>query len=427
MSQLLIYGMGRSGKSALRLALQLGHIPIVVNQADVSSWVEPWFPKSCFSEQEAIEQEIFSHVDTIVISPGIDKRQLHLQKAMENGVIIISEIEFAYLNLGVLKAPIVAVTGTNGKTTTTKMIEMLLNSAGLSLFVGGNIGTPFCEYVLAAKKVDVIILELSSFQLESIDCFRADVALLLNITFSHGERYTSLTEYAQAKFNIVKNMSVKDKIIYYQEDELVASWAEKLPLQKEAFALNPPLPSLVNFDFSHYKLVGEHNLLNIRAAFLVGDHFKVRKQHKQYLIDNFTGVEFRLSRVDSALPFTIFNDAKSTNWEATLVALRAFDPTKVKLIIGGAPRGEGDSIIPHLEQFKAVNEILLFGATAPQLAGELEGKVPFRCFLNLEEIKEYLIEINFSDTLLFSPSFPSFDQFKNYIERGEFFETLFKE
>lgn len=424
--KILIYGLGRSGQSALKLALLNRYNVCAVNQGDISSWQKPEYRCDLYSEAQAVDSDLFSKVDIIVISPGIDPRQVFLKNAIESGSKIISEIEFAYQHLGTLKAPIVGITGTNGKTTTTTMLGKLAHFSGKTSFVGGNIGVPFCDYIISNNKVDYIFLELSSFQLESMIDFHVNVALLLNIFQNHGERYNCIGDYAEAKLNILNHMNCSDLFIY-QNDVITHFKGKKILAKSLAFdptnVKNDEL--LIDLDFTNFKLVGEHNYSNLYCCLKVAEYLGMKSSFFQILVDQITAVEFRLELIESNCSYTIYNDAKSTNWSATLSALHSIpSSSETAIIIGGQFRGHGDSIKEHIETFSK-HKILLIGETSDFLADELDGKCDYHKCYTIESCKSYLDSTGFSGTLLFSPAYPSFDQFSNYVERGKAFTSLF--
>lgn len=295
---------------------------------------------------------------------------------------------------------------------------------------GGNIGTPFCEYILAGKKQELIILELSSFQLEGIKTFAPHMALLLNISLNHGERYAGLEDYAQAKFRITLNMGEDDVLVFARDGGAVEDWAGKCKMHVQGVEL-ADIKTMrqwleQTFSLEKFKLIGDHNIINLAFCWHVGLHFGLETKKVQHFIDNFNGVEHRLEFVPSDLPFAVYNDAKSTNWNATLAALQSFDLKRpLRLVVGGKKRGREDEISPILGDLKGVEKLYLIGETGDDHAGELEGQLDFEAAGTLEKVLESLKSDNFQGDLLFSPGFPSFDQFKNYGERGRHFKRLF--
>ncbi|MBP5296948.1 MAG: hypothetical protein J6Y94_06415, partial [Bacteriovoracaceae bacterium] len=294
----------------------------------------------------------------------------------------------------------------------------------------GNIGTPLCRYALDPHPVDYVILELSSFQLESLREFHPRVAVLLNVVPNHGERYKTLAQYTAAKWQITKNLRGDDTFIF---PTAFASLAQSLPCAKVAVdladaALTEKLAA--DWDLSSFKLVGRHNLLNLYFCTQVLKSLGLRPADAQAALDKFLGVEFRLARVAAALPFVALNDAKSTNWDATLTAVRSVAETNEQqlplwVIIGGQRRGRGDDLAPRAaELIQAVQKVLLIGDTTEEYFNLLQGRVAVQRAYTLEAAVRHVVGAGFKGILLFSPGLPSFDQYPNYVARGKDFDLL---
>lgn len=429
-----VFGMGRSGMAALKLLKRESADIWAINKGVLASWsdyqtvCELIGQDRCISEENA--DSIFAQADLIILSPGIPRTNPVLEKAHINKVPIISEIE---LGFRFADAPIIAVTGSNGKTTTVMMIKEILEASGYAVFTGGNIGNAFCNYALEDKKADYIVLELSSFQLESIIDFRPNVAMILNIYPNHGERYEGVTDYAEAKFNLSANMITDDLLIYPSDFTMIKEWGDKQACKK--ISLNTlDIKSIKmefeqKFDLSGFKLVGEHNLLNLYFALKAMKNLKIRRYEisMQQVINSFTGVPYRIQYIESKDQFIAYNDGKSTNWDATLTAIRSFkdNPKDLYLILGGKKRGKNDSITPYLDSIKKkVKRIFLIGETTDFLACELDGKIGYEKCRDLSTAVQTVREEKFTGNLLLSPAFPSFDQYKNYEKRGEHFTEL---
>ena len=278
--------------------------------------------------------------------------------------------------------------------------------------------------------MDLIALELSSFQLESIEAFRPRLAVILNITPNHGERYSTFEEYAKAKFRITQNMGPSDVLIY--SDDLSpllqgrSAGIKCYPFNRND--LEGPRACLEkNYDLTAFKLVGRHNLLNLSLATFALEVLLGKKVRRgvQRTIGHFFVVPHRLQRVDSPHPFTSFNDAKSTNWEATLTAIDSIEKEgrPLCLILGGQKRGCNDSSTPYISELsQKVDKVLLIGETAQQLGDEFHGLMDYVICGTLEKAIEYVKAWHWQDgILLFSPAFPSFDQFEDYRQRGQLF------
>lgn len=404
---IVVLGLGVSGNSALRLLELLDATVVGRNTTDIDI------------------DSVIAKADLVILSPGIPKEAVR-----KVGVEIWGEIELAYRYLesvGGLK-PIIGITGTNGKTTTTTFLGEMLETAGKIVFVGGNIGIPFCnmaiEVLQGKKQYDYILLELSSFQLESIERFHVNIALILNLYQNHGERYETIEDYGRSKFYISKNMTTKDLIIYPLNFPLIASWGETQIARKKIIDIEKLSSS---FDLTKFKLPGIHNKINLQFVLEVAQELGLDKTAIQKSIDTFAGVHHRIEFVDGVKNFTAYNDAKSTNWDATLTAVSAMEKKEKKLylIIGGKKRGHGDSILPVLDVLlKNVDRFYLIGEMANEIEAEIKNKADYKKLITLEMTISDIKNEGFKGILLFSPGFPSFDQFLNYEKRGEHFVAL---
>lgn len=436
-----VFGMGVSGISALRMLFSLAAKNIAINSGEVKTWAKsPGVLDyvsivDCFSEADPKLLTVLNDVELVILSPGIPRDHPLMKPLLDKNIPIWGEIELAYQYLESSKKlkPIIGITGTNGKTTTTTFLGEMIESDHKKVFVGGNIGIPFCDYafdVFSGKnEVDYILLELSSFQLESIDHFHVNIAMILNLYQNHGERYQTIEEYGKSKFFITNHFAKDDLLIYPEDFPIVANWANtQVGRKKTVNTLKPE----ISYDLSKFKLPGIHNRVNLNFLLIVATELKLNPSSIQKCIDAFFGVHHRIEYVDHlvGLPhFKAYNDAKSTNWDATLTAVKAMEEIRgdLILIIGGKKRGHGDSILPYLNFFKSkVKKIFLIGEMADEIELEIKGKIDYIKSRTLEETILILRESK-SQTdqiLLFSPGFPSFDQFKNYVDRGEHFIKL---
>jgi UDP-N-acetylmuramoylalanine--D-glutamate ligase len=441
--KIAVFGLGVSGISAIRFLFALGHECVVINSGAVASWAKS--PgvldyldlASCFSEDDQKCKELLSHIDLVILSPGIRRDHPLLKDVIEKKIPVWGELELAYRYLESEKmlCPIIGITGTNGKTTTTTFLGKMIEADHKLVFVGGNIGVPFCDYAFELKTkgrstiVDYILLELSSFQLESIDHFHVNIALFLNLFQNHGERYVTIEDYTLAKTHITNRFSANDVLIYPEDFHMIHSWALKVPGKKRVINTQNPK---IDFDLKKFKLPGIHNIVNLNFILEVAAELKLKKEIIQQTIDAFPGVHHRIEYVESivGLPHTrAYNDAKSTNWDATLTAVSAMKdiPGELYLIIGGKKRGTGDSISPYLEFLKAkVHSVYLIGEMALEIESEIKGKIDYKLTRTLENTIADLrmLDLKSPSILLFSPGFPSFDQFSHYAHRGEHFVKL---
>lgn len=431
-NKVAIFGMGKSGKSALKLAKKYKQDFYAVNRGDPKIWWEAeglsevCSTCACFSEEDFAQH--FHKMDEIVISPGIPTTHPALARAVEKGVPIISEIEYAYRLTKHI--PVIAITGTNGKTTTTTMIAEALKKAGKKVFCGGNIGTPYCDLALSEEPVDYAVIEVSSFQLETIKEFHPKIGLFLNLFPNHSERYDNPHDYHRAKLRMLLNMTAEDHMIFGTENPYLEE-VKGHPVQKYYFTKGSlPEGFKKKFSFSKAKVRGEHNEANFYAAYEVLRLLNVPQLETlfQEFINEFPGVAHRLEFVLEKNGLTVYNDAKSTNALATTTAIKAFnDSTEpLYLILGGKLRSEADQLLPDLLPYRGrITKIFTIGDVTERLFQELGNDFVVEKAFDLKTVFEKCK--NLKGNLVFSPAFPSFDQFKNYVDRGEKFKAWVRE
>jgi UDP-N-acetylmuramoylalanine--D-glutamate ligase len=427
-----VYGLGVTGLAVLE-ALQAFNLAqlVIVNgnlpsESDLKGLCFKTLPKY-LAEADATCESCLGEMDIILLSPGVPKTKDTLKAAHKNGVKIWNEIEWCSQEFG---GEIIGVTGTNGKTTTVTFLDQAFKNAGVRVFTGGNIGIPFSSVYHDRGSFDLVLLEMSSFQCESLETFRPSVAAFLNLFANHGERYSSVEEYRLSKWEIVRNQRQEDIILTGpgsgNAPEFVDSHVQEIP---ESW------PEELNsfIDWKKVCLVGEHNRQNIWFAWKIFcSYFELKKQEipiesfKESLY-SFRGVEHR---VESCPPYNdhlVFNDAKSTNWQATLSALSAVKEVgrPVILIIGGKLRGLNDDPSDKDRSFidSCASHILGLG----EAANALEESWPkLENVLDLDGMKSWLDSYSGQNAcVLFSPGFPSFDQFRDYADRGRQFKDKF--
>jgi UDP-N-acetylmuramoylalanine--D-glutamate ligase len=436
--KIAVFGMGVSGISALRFVKELDGEIIAINSGEKSTWAKSpgvldfVSSEHCFTENDPAVISQLQTVDLVILSPGIPRDHVLMLPLTSRNIPIWGEIELAYRYLESVNklSPMIGITGTNGKTTTTTFFGEMIEGDNKSVFVGGNIGVPFCDYAYEVKSTgkvrDFILLELSSFQLESIDHFKLNVGMILNLYQNHGERYANIEDYGRSKFFLTNRFTADDTLIYAEDFPLIKAWAQTVPGKK--IALNTTNPQ-IKFDISKFKLPGIHNRVNLSFVIAAAEIIGLTKEGIQKSIDTFAGVHHRIEYVDGVAGlsgFKVFNDAKSTNWDATLTAVTAMKDFNlpIHLIIGGKKRGHGDSILPYLDFLKSnVKSFYLIGEMAGEIESEIKGEVEYTNAETLETCLNLLRakEGKNQGVLLFSPAFPSFDQFKNYVHRGEHF------
>jgi len=379
-------------------------------------------------------EETFLRQDLIIPSPGVPANMAHLEAARAARIPVWSEIELAWR---FLRGRLVAITGSNGKTTTTSLIGHILENANIPAIVAGNIGTPLISRVEETSDSTVTVAEVSSFQLELIDKFRPDIGLLLNVTPDHLDRHASLEAYGRAKARLFENQVEADAAILNTDDAAAAQFAPSRPrvfwfsrtkrvargifLRENDIVLRDDGAETVLLHRGDIGLRGEHNVENVLAAagaaFLAGASPAAITR----AVKSFAGVEHRLEFVAEIDGVSYFNDSKATNVDATLKALDAF-PGNLFVILGGKDKG-GDFTLLREPLHQRAKVALLIGAAAEKIASQIKGSVPIESVGTIERAVARAAEIARSgDTVLLAPACASFDQFHNFEHRGRTFK-----
>jgi UDP-N-acetylmuramoylalanine--D-glutamate ligase len=412
----VVVGAGRSGKAAALLLLRLGATVRLVekNEAAVVQELEDLAAKGRMTisvgEHNAAD---FVDADLIVLSPGVSRRSIEpLLPARK--VQVVSEIE---LGSWFVSEPIVAITGTNGKSTTTTLIAHVLNHAGKRAFAGGNLGTPLCEYVTGAEQADVLILEVSSFQLQNIGSFHPRVAVFLNFAPNHLDYHADMEEYLQAKLRMFSTMTSRD--------QAVVSLALKDMVEERGIKANRTY-FVASQRFSAPQLPGRHNRENIEAAFLACRFFGVDEGTFQAALQTFVPLPHRLQRVGEKSGVIFVDDSKATTVDALRAALEALDGP-IHLLAGGIFKGGDLAALAPIVKEK-VKSVALFGGSRELFEKAFDGVVPVSWDQTLREavFRSALAAVP-GDTVLLAPATSSFDQFANYKERGKAFQVAVKD
>ena len=378
-------------------------------------------------------KETFLRQDLIVVSPGVDLAIKPIQEAMKKGVRIISEIELA---CRFIEAPIVAVTGTNGKTTTTVLIGEMLKESGKRVGVGGNVGEPLILFADRRNSWEVLVAEISSFQLEAIETFRPRIAVLLNVTEDHLDRYAQYADYIQAKARIFENMTSEDVAVLNRDDPIVMRLAEDIAARKIFFSLKERLNEGVfsngeniklrlageeDYSLASARLKGVHNVENMMAAITAARLSGCSKKAVETVLNRFEGLEHRVEFVREIDGVRYYNDSKGTNVGSVVKSLQGFsDP--VILIAGGKDKN-GD-LAPLKEWVQQrVTRLILIGEAKERMARELGGLTDTILAPTLEEaVLLAHRSAKRGEVVLLSPACSSFDMFKDYKERGKVFK-----
>lgn len=419
---ILVVGFGRSGQAAVRYCAAQGARVAVTDGRPESEFanVLPSFAalnlKTYFGGHP---DACFDAADVIVLSPGVpDLPQVVV--ARKRGIPVVGELELATHEV---TAPIIAITGTNGKTTTTALIGHLLNEGGLTACVGGNIGTPLLDLLPQAKSAKVIVLEVSSYQLETAPSFHPHVAVLLNITPDHLDRYGDMEHYIAAKALIFKNQTPDDICIYNIGDSGVLKLASAATARKVPFSTQHPT---VRYRIEDTQLTGEHNFENMIAAVLAVQAVGLPDAAIERGLKTFKGLPHRLQFVCEVGGVSYYDDSKGTNIGAVVKSLAGFSQP-VHLIAGGMGKGTRyTDLRPSIAEH--VHTLILMGADRDIMREDLGDLATTVLVDSMKEAVKVAFEsAHAGDVVLLSPACASFDMFKDYADRGNQFATCVRE
>jgi UDP-N-acetylmuramoylalanine--D-glutamate ligase len=439
--KVLVIGAARSGIASARFLAQRGAIVALNDRKPLVEWpAEALELKALGVGQIAGEPPswLLDQIDLVVVSPGVPTKAIPIRYADRRGAEVIGEIELASR---FLRGRIVAVTGTNGKTTTTSLIGDMLRDAQLNVQVGGNIGNALISLAESSRDDGWSVVEVSSFQLETIVDFHPSVAAVLNVTPNHMDRYESLTDYAASKHRVFTNQTPSDVAILNADDEIVSSWAPGLrahvvqfstrrELEEGLFLRGRDLVSrtrdgervLVTRD--EMKLRGTHNVENVLAALAVGLACGAAPESLRETVGRFRPVEHRLEEVAEIKGVRFFNDSKATSVDATTKALEAFagESGKVILILGG--RGKQAPYAPLAPLVRElVRTMILMGEDAPAIERELSSAAPFEHATDMRDaVGRAFAAAQPGDVVLLAPACASFDMFESFEHRGRVFK-----
>jgi UDP-N-acetylmuramoylalanine--D-glutamate ligase len=439
--KVLIMGAARSGIACARFLAARG-ATVALNDAKA---IDNWSDEALALKNEGVgilpgdvPSWLLDQIELVVVSPGVPATAIPIRYAERAGAEVIGEVELASRYL---KGRIVAITGSNGKTTTTALIGELLRDAGIPTQVGGNIGTPLISMVESSRDDGWTVVELSSFQLETIRDFHPSVAVVLNVTPNHMDRYESFTDYAAAKHRIFMNQSQGDLAVLNADDEIVSSWAAGLRAHVTSFSVKRELEEglflsgreivsrtatgeRVLLMSGEMKLRGLHNVENVLAALSAGLACGAAPESMRETIKRFEPVEHRLELVSEIEGVKFYNDSKATSVDATLKALEAFagEDGKIVLILGG--RGKKAPYAPLASLIREkVRKLILIGEDADTIAMELgEFAETERAEDMNDAIKLSFQAAKSGDTILLAPACASFDMFESFEHRGRVFK-----
>lgn len=439
MKRIVILGAGESGAGAAVLAKKEGFDVFVSDMSKINDKYKKILDDHNIEWEEGHHtEEKILNASEIIKSPGIPKEAPMIKKVIEKGIHIISEIEFASRYT---TSKMVCITGSNGKTTTTSLIYHIFKEAGYDAGLAGNIGKSLALQV-AEDPHEYYIIELSSFQLDNMYDFHANIAILLNITPDHLDRYDfCMQNYVDAKMRIIQNQTEKDSFIYWNDDPIIKKELEKYDIKAIVFPFSElkengsigyieegkyiiEKPTPFNMEQEELSLSGKHNIYNSLAAGIATNIAGIKKEVIRKSLSDFPGVEHRLEKVTKVGGVQYINDSKATNVDACWYALESMK-TPTILIIGGKDKGNDYDAIKPLVKEKCVGLVYL-GADNKKLHDNFDNMgIPVRDTHSMKECVEACYEMaKPGDTVLLSPCCASFDLFKNMEDRGEQFKTL---
>lgn len=437
----LVVGLGQTGLSIVRyLAKQDVQFAVIDSRqqppgADVLEAEFSHVPRyfGAFSEKA----DWFAHAKTLVVSPGIAVATPEIKAAQQRGAEIIGDIE---LFVRAAQAPIIAITGSNGKSSVTTLVDLMAKACGWTAYAGGNLGFAALD-MLEKPTPDVYVMELSSFQLETTYSLNAQAATVLNVSEDHMDRYDSYADYAAAKEKIYQRCACA---VFNRDDALVVDMLESTPPARSiSFGLNEPEPLQYGLrekagkrclargeeyllPLDQLRLPGEHNAANVLAALALGEAAGMSMPHMLQAAQQFTGLPHRTQWVRERQGVNWYDDSKGTNVGATVAALQGM-PRKTVLIAGGQGKGADFAPLNPAVQAKA-RAVVLMGEDADKIQAALQGQVPIRRVVSMDEAVSVAAELaQQGDNVLLSPACASFDMFRNYNHRGDVFtETVLR-
>jgi UDP-N-acetylmuramoylalanine--D-glutamate ligase len=439
----LVLGAGKSGVASAEFIAQRGGTVALHDKKPVENWSE---------EARSLKEKfgvglidgnlpswLLDQIDLVVISPGVPTNSIPARYVDRKDGEVIGEVELAYR---FLKGGIVGITGSNGKTTTTTLIGELLKNSGIETQIGGNIGTPLLSLTENSSDKGWTVAELSSFQLETIKDFRPNVALALNVTPNHMDRYDFFSDYAAAKHRLFMNQTSEDVAILNADDEITASWANGLKAHVSLFSVKKELEEglflrgrdLVCRSGGKEKILttrdeiflrGLHNVENVLASFAAGLACGASPESMRETVRNFKGVEHRIEFVTEIEGVKFYNDSKATSVDATLKALEALSESdgKTILILGGRGKNAPYAPLVHLIE-KSVRKLILIGEDAENIENQLKNHAEI---VRADSMKDAVVKgfenAETGDSVLLAPACASFDMFNSFEERGTVFKT----
>ncbi|MCF7912230.1 MAG: UDP-N-acetylmuramoyl-L-alanine--D-glutamate ligase [Candidatus Cloacimonetes bacterium] len=428
-----VIGIARSGIAAAKKLTELGGEVFLSDNKPQEKIENAEILKKNFACEFGGHSQKVLQADKIIVSPGVPLSLPILKQAQASGIELLSEIELGFR----LKSPdskIICVTGSNGKSTTVSLIHHILLTCGYHSILGGNIGTPFTAFPIEKPGIDFIVLELSSFQLELVKYFKADAAIILNITPDHLDRYKDFEHYARTKFNIFQNMEKNDLAVMNLDDETIRRLSEQIKAGRKWFSLEHESDAWRNgnnllvgkdaYKTAEISIAGPHNMMNCLAALLATARYTAGRQAQVcQALKTFASLPHRLEYVTTSKGIRFINDSKATNTDAVKYALLSFTEG-VHIILGGSDKGEDYSILlPYLQRENV--HTYLIGATRTRMQAAFAGALEYEMCQDMETaMKLAYSRAAAGEVILLSPACASYDAFRNYLHRGDTFRKI---
>lgn len=440
--KVLVIGAGRSGVASARFMAARGALVVLNDRKEFIDWPNDALALKGEGVVKLLAGDVPSwlldQIELVVVSPGVPSKSIPIRYAERAGAEVIGEIELAWR---FLRGRVVGITGTNGKTTTTTLVGELLKDAGIPTQVGGNIGTPLVSLVDSSREDGWTVVELSSYQLETIREFRPTVAVVLNLMPDHMDRYETLSDYGAAKHRIFRNQTSADVAVLNADDAVVSTWAAGLEAHVTMFSTARELDEglflrgrdLVARTWSgervlmsrdEMQLKGVHNVQNVLAALAAGLACGAGPDSMRETVSRFAPVEHRLERVAEVGGVTFYNDSKATNVDAAVKAVEALaeEPGQIVLILGGRGKNAPYAPLAPLLQRKA-RALVTLGEDAERIEAELKEFAPTARAADMADaVQRAYRAAEPGDMVLLAPACASFDMFTSYEHRGRVFK-----
>lgn len=435
----LVVGLGKSGLSVVRWLARQG-ARVTISDIKPASAIDPAVLREVSDLGAELEtgghgETTFLRAEEIIVSPGVPLDMAPLSAAMNKGIPVLGEMELA---CRLMDTPVLGITGTNGKTTVTALVGAMLENAGLKVFVGGNIGTPLVDYATGGEKADYAVVEVSSFQLDTMRSFHPKVAVLLNISPDHLDRYRNYDAYVQSKLSLFRNQGSGDRAVLNDDDPALAGFTPGEGVLVLRYGLNEgkrrnawidgrslraflPGKEVHGFSLERCSLRGEHNLGNLMASVLAALAAGAKPAAIQQSLDAFRGLPHRLEFVARIRNVDFYDDSKATNVDAASRSVASFDAPVV--LIGGG-RDKGGDYAPLVRAAEGrVKKAVLLGESRYLMAEAFEGHIPYSMAGDMEDaVTQAFSFAGPEEVVLLAPACSSFDMFTDYGHRGRVFK-----